>query len=155
MNSFETIYDFTSSDGFKKFEVLFIPIGIFLFSKFFLFLIKNDKEEDLFKNPVQQKFIIKIIQYLSVFLFCIFAISFGRLYYKTNDLYNKSKLQIEGFVTNFHPMPKGGHDSERFTVNGVQFQFSDFKIRSKKIRTTKFIRKIIFLFQKKINTFEI
>lgn len=137
MNSFETIYDFTSSDGFKKFQVLFIPIGVFLFSKFFLFLIENDKDEDLFKNPEQQKFIIKIIQYLSISFFCLFSISFGRLYYKTNDLYNNSKLQIEGFVTNFHPMPEGGHDSERFTVNGVQFQFSDFDISDFGYNNTK------------------
>ena len=69
MNSFETIYDFTSGDGFKKFQILLIPIGIFLFLKFISYLIENDKGEDLFKDPVRQKFIVQIFQYLSIFLF--------------------------------------------------------------------------------------
>lgn len=128
MNSFETIYDFTSGNGFKKFQILLIPIGIFLFLKFISYLIENDKEEDLFKDPVRQKFIVQIFQYLSIFLFFLFSILFGYGYYKTNDLYHNAKLQTEGFVTNFHPMPSGGHDLERFYVNKVEFEFSDFDI---------------------------
>lgn len=33
---------------------------------------------------------------------------------------------IEGVVENFHPMPKSGHDTERFEVNGVHFSYSDY-----------------------------
>jgi hypothetical protein len=33
---------------------------------------------------------------------------------------------VEGVVEDFHPMPKGGHDTERFTVGGVRFEYSDF-----------------------------
>lgn len=33
---------------------------------------------------------------------------------------------VEGVVENFHPMPAGGHDTERFTVEGVPFAYSDF-----------------------------
>ncbi|OIV41241.1 hypothetical protein [Flavobacterium johnsoniae] len=128
MNSFEIIYDFASIDGFKKFQILLIPVGIFLFLKFILFLIENDEEENLFKDPEHQKFIVKIIQYLSILLFFLFSILFGYGYYKTNDLYHNAKFQTEGFVTNFHPMPSGGHEDETFTVNGVKFEFSDFDI---------------------------
>jgi hypothetical protein len=35
---------------------------------------------------------------------------------------------VEGTVTNFHPMPKSGHDTERFTVEGVKFEYSDFDL---------------------------
>ncbi|WP_294956763.1 hypothetical protein [uncultured Flavobacterium sp.] len=128
MNSFETIYDFASNDGFKRFKILLAPIGIFLLARFFLFLIENDKNEDLFKNPEQQKFKIYLIQYISVLIFMLFLIMFGSKYYNTYNLYNNSLFETEGFVTNFHAMPSGGHDSERFTVNGVKFQFSDFDI---------------------------
>jgi len=31
---------------------------------------------------------------------------------------------VEGAVENFHPMPPGGHDSERFYVAGVHFEYS-------------------------------
>jgi len=33
---------------------------------------------------------------------------------------------VEGVVENFHPMPKSGHDTERFEVNGVHFSYSDY-----------------------------
>ena len=128
MNSFEIIYDFASIDGFKKFQVLLIPVGIFLFLKFILFLIENDEEENLFKDPEHQKLIVKIFQCLSIFLFFLFSILFGYGYYKTNYLYHNAKFQTEGFVTNFHPMPSGGHEDEKFTVSGVEFEFSDFDI---------------------------
>lgn len=33
---------------------------------------------------------------------------------------------VEGQVENFHPMPASGHDTERFSVNGVEFSYSDY-----------------------------
>lgn len=30
---------------------------------------------------------------------------------------------VEGFVENFHPMPKEGHDSESFSINGIPFEY--------------------------------
>jgi hypothetical protein len=35
---------------------------------------------------------------------------------------------VEGIVDSFHPMPYGGHDTERFTVDGVHFSYSDYII---------------------------
>lgn len=128
MNSFETIYDFASIQGFKKFQLLLVPIVIFLISRFFLFLIENDKEQDLYKDPERQKLHATIAQYLSIFVFLLFTFLLGRSYYITNKLYVNSKLEVEGFVTNFHPMPSGGHDKERFMVSGVEFEFSDYNI---------------------------
>lgn len=128
MNSFEIIYDFASGDGIKKFKMLLIPIGIFLVSRFFLFLIKNDKEGNMFKNPLKQKQIAQIIQFCAISFFLLFFVLLVNSYCKTNDLYNNDKLKTEGFVTNFHPMPSGGHDTERFIVNGVKFEFSDFEV---------------------------
>ena len=50
-------------------------------------------------------------------------------YYNTKSVYDKKQYQIiEGKVENYHPMPEGGHDTERFTVNGVEFEFSDFDV---------------------------
>jgi hypothetical protein len=33
---------------------------------------------------------------------------------------------VEGVVEKFHPMPYRGRDYESFTVNGVDFSYSDF-----------------------------
>ena len=35
---------------------------------------------------------------------------------------------VEGVVENFHPMPASGHDTERFTVAGESFAYSDYEI---------------------------
>ena len=37
---------------------------------------------------------------------------------------------IEGRVENFHPMPKEGHDTERFEVAGMSFSYSDYIMSS-------------------------
>lgn len=45
-------------------------------------------------------------------------------------LKNGQAAVVEGYVQNFHPMPSSGHDTERFTVNGVQFAYSDYSMTS-------------------------
>jgi hypothetical protein len=35
---------------------------------------------------------------------------------------------VEGPIENFHPMPYGGHDTERFTVADVHFAYSDYAV---------------------------
>jgi hypothetical protein len=34
---------------------------------------------------------------------------------------------VEGPVEAFHPMPAAGHDTERFTVQGTAFAYSDYE----------------------------
>ncbi|WP_430405478.1 hypothetical protein [Fluviicola sp.] len=41
---------------------------------------------------------------------------------------NKEYKVVEGKIEQFHPMPKEGHDSEHFLVNGVYFEYSDFEL---------------------------
>lgn len=53
------------------------------------------------------------------------------------DQYNKivvayqqgDYLIVEGYVENFHPMPKEGHDTEEFDLNGVHFEYSDYTVQ--------------------------
>lgn len=35
---------------------------------------------------------------------------------------------VEGYVEKYHPMPKEGHDSEFFEINGIVFEYSDYEI---------------------------
>ncbi len=44
------------------------------------------------------------------------------------SLANKNYQIVEGRVENYHPMPAGGHDTERFTVDNVQFEYSDYDL---------------------------
>jgi hypothetical protein len=41
-------------------------------------------------------------------------------------LRDRTTSVVEGPVEDFHPMPYAGHDTERFTVQGVSFEYSDF-----------------------------
>ena len=53
------------------------------------------------------------------------------------DQYNKivvayqqgDYLIVEGYVENFHPMPKQGGNHEEFDLNGVHFEYSDYTLR--------------------------
>jgi hypothetical protein len=46
-------------------------------------------------------------------------------YYRTILAQNKAYV-VEGVIEQFHPMPKSGHDTERFIVDGVEFAYSDY-----------------------------
>lgn len=35
---------------------------------------------------------------------------------------------VEGVVSDFHPMPRGGHSTESFVVEGRRFEYSDFNL---------------------------
>jgi hypothetical protein len=37
---------------------------------------------------------------------------------------------VSGPIENFHPMPVDGHDTERFTVSNVHFEYSDYVVTS-------------------------
>jgi hypothetical protein len=46
---------------------------------------------------------------------------------KLKEAYNNGNYEIvEGIVTNFDPMPYGGHKQETFDVNGIGFSYSDY-----------------------------
>lgn len=40
----------------------------------------------------------------------------------------ESSPVVEGSVESFHPMPSGGHDTERFDVAGVHFEYSHWSV---------------------------
>jgi len=45
-----------------------------------------------------------------------------------NARLNGTATVTEGIVTNFVPMPYTGHADEKFTVNGITFSYSDYKV---------------------------
>jgi hypothetical protein len=48
------------------------------------------------------------------------------MYARAKDTYVKGDYSIaEGTVANFQPMPYSGHQNETFSVNGVEFSYSD------------------------------
>ncbi len=44
-------------------------------------------------------------------------------------IYNAGEYKVvEGVIEDFHPMPRSGHEMESFTVNNINFKYSDFVI---------------------------
>lgn len=53
----------------------------------------------------------------------------GQDYFRAKlALKNHTYEVVEGRVEHFHPMPKEGHEDESFSVKGIPFKYSEFKI---------------------------
>jgi hypothetical protein len=51
------------------------------------------------------------------------------MYARAKDAYVQGRYSVvEGTVANFRPMPYSGHQDESFSVDGVQFSYSDYVI---------------------------
>ncbi len=121
------IYDFKEQPNLSVFASALTGL---LFSFFGLFVFYKNKK-DLSQNIKNSKIGMAIGLFLSVF-FGIFAIAFFTnnlvRYFEVVEVYDSKKYKIvQGKVSNYHPMQKGGHgDRERFSVNGIDFKFSNF-----------------------------
>lgn len=47
-------------------------------------------------------------------------------YSRLKEAAARGGVVVEGTVEKFHPMPRGGHDSEHFEVHGEPFGYSDY-----------------------------
>ncbi|WP_149229129.1 hypothetical protein [Flavobacterium nitrogenifigens] len=70
----------------------------------------------------------QIIKYVAVIFFAFLLFIQTIKIYRTYSMLNSGLKSIEGYVKNFHGMPYSGHDTERFNVKNVEFEFSDFDL---------------------------
>jgi hypothetical protein len=78
----------------------------------------------------------KVFVVLAVFVCAVFLVLAVYAFRApgVEDMYARARIAylegqystVEGTVTNFHPMPYSGHQDETFSVNGVQFSYSDY-----------------------------
>ncbi|HVY74902.1 MAG TPA: hypothetical protein VG890_08745 [Puia sp.] len=124
MNQLKLIYDFSHRS--IDFESLLWPLlcvaagfAIFYYSK----KDTTQKERNRTKG-------IGIVFILFSGLFSAMIIpSHLKEYFTTKNIYeNKKYIIVEGHVDHYHPMPWGGHDTERFEVKGVEFEYSDYDL---------------------------
>lgn len=93
---------------------------------------KNEKR-GLLKNLFSQSdrsnsSIMIIIKYASLIFFVFFIFLQILKTYQTYIAINNGLKFVEGYVTNFHAMLSSGRDTERFSVNNVKFDYSDFDL---------------------------
>ena len=129
MHQLHTVYDCHTESIiplFAFFPLIFVIIGlgIFLYNTFYA-----DRNE-INKYGVNKR---KFAMFFGLG-FALFALSMSAAIIASKagsrqtsiDLYNsKNRKTVEGLVQNYHPAPAGGHQSESFTVEGVNFEFYD------------------------------
>ena len=123
---------------FKDFSTNFIPLIVglgFLHISIMLTLHKEEKPV-----PYKDKMLIKpnntffkVIGYIVGPLAILMSITgaWGMLseHFELKERVARENLYVvEGYVENYHPMPREGHDLESFEINGVYFEYSDFKV---------------------------
>jgi len=132
MKQFDIIYDFGILEVIRKSWFIIIPM-------FFYWLVVNrlrneeDKEGNLIQNLLSQSKSFdttkaQIIKYALIIIFVFLVILQTKKIYRTYSILNNGLKSIEGYVTDFHGMPSSGHDTERFKVRNVKFEFSDFDL---------------------------
>lgn len=135
MVEYKLVYDFASLSFMPRMIFLFIPLIIFFGSKYIIYQIDNRDEDnlgtDIFGNDNSETKRLKAVigKYFSAVMFIILLLFYIISIFKTYKIYNsKELLETEGYVSNYHPMPSSGHDTERFTVNNINFAYSDYVI---------------------------
>lgn len=117
--NYTVVYDVTF-EGFKNWWV-FLACLAMLFSWFHV--IRRQRKMRAFIPPILQYTLLGVL-----FIFTIFALIgliFGHLALAAS-LWNGRCQVIEGEVSDFHPMPVGGHNKEWFSVGRHRFEYSDY-----------------------------
>jgi hypothetical protein len=84
-----------------------------------------------FIRPQWRGFPLVLFLGFSVFwTVALLAITWTDYYELASALRDARCEVVEGTVTQFHPMPVGGHDVESFSVGGKYFEYSDWTITS-------------------------
>jgi hypothetical protein len=129
MRAWYVMYDFIDTPP-RIFPTV-ILLGGFVLSIFFYFYSKaqTSRKDSFLESP-------QTARAISIFAMIFFGFLFiGILspvnYFKTRRIYFSDQAKsVEGVVENYHPMPASGHDTERFEVGGVHFEYSDYSITS-------------------------
>ena len=122
-----SIYDFSDRlprIGVLLFPLIFVAAGLILF--YYNLKIAN-KSEELWIGINKRKYnmVFGLLFATIGLMIFIFVLSYNmKEYSKTKKVYDEKQYKIvEGEIEQFHP--KSGHDSERFTVKGIPFEYSD------------------------------
>lgn len=131
MNEFILIYDFGLLDVIRRSLFVLIPFCIYALmnSDFVWFKSEKKSSYDVIK--------IKFIKFILILIGCLlFIIQVDKTYEAYYELNNNLKT-VEGYVYDFQPMRSAGNPRERFKVNNILFEFSDYDESSFGYNTTK------------------
>ena len=129
MNDFVKVFDIADSGfrsiGFASTGFLFIGIGLIMFFSPQIFNnlnLQKTKEETKFQKFFRFFFLGFALLWTGASLFSTYG--------EYSNLRDANCQIAEGKVENFDPMPYGGHKSETYTVQNVNFGYSDYMVTS-------------------------
>jgi hypothetical protein len=132
VEQFDIVYDFGILEVIKKSWFVVIPVFIYWVA---INAIRDNEneEESLIRNLFLQNESFdytkaQIIKYAAIIFFVFLLVIQTVKTYQTYNNLNNGLKSIEGYVKNFHGMSSSGHDTERFNVKNVEFEFSDFDL---------------------------
>lgn len=118
------------SFDFKDFSTNFIPLIVGIgFLCISLLLVWNKKANPKGSDSTFFRIIGFIVGPLGIGMavLCMWGM-IAEHFVLVELLEDENVYVVEGCVENFHPMPREGHDHESFEINGVYFDYSDFKV---------------------------
>ena len=121
-----TVFDITKA-GFKSwyfsaFGLIFIVIG---------FALPTLIRRGLFRQPppwMEKWFPRFFLGFAILWTSTTFIGTFADYWKGVHAMHDNRAEVVEGLVTQFKPMPYGGHANESFVVQGVRFEYSDYGV---------------------------
>lgn len=124
-DKYVTVFD-VSREGFVHWLPAYLGVGFALaIAAILVYVLKKEKHS-----------VRNVVVMVSAFIFIcfwLFAVTGDQLsdYSALISAYKKGACEkVEGTVTDFDPMPYGGHKQESFNVNGKKFSYSEFTVEA-------------------------
>lgn len=121
---------FVVTDNNLNFETMIFIVAPILFVLIGFGVVYYNIWYKKVKSPEQSFKILKSFIFCGIVLFIMLKtfpnLMGGRA--KASKIFeNKEYKIVEGKIEDFHPMPNNGHELESFTVNDVNFEYSDYR----------------------------
>jgi hypothetical protein len=125
--NFKTVFDLTTAKS--SLLIGYLPLVYLCIIGISLIFVYTRIRKRLQKNNNQ----LIALGFISIFFYFILVFmlrqfSDGRKIKQIME--DRNYFIVEGTPENYHPMPKEGHDNERFDINGIHFEYSDFVINA-------------------------
>ncbi len=118
-------------DASYQFDIgCLIPVFLFIFGLYFPKIHKKSCEQK--GEHYNESFVtifMFVYRFFAVFVIVVMIISGIQSYKQVIVAYREGNYYtVEGYVENYVPMPYEGHAQESFTINGVEFAYSDYTV---------------------------
>ncbi|TCJ14253.1 hypothetical protein EPD60_09630 [Flaviaesturariibacter flavus] len=129
LDMYRTLYDIRT-EGMPTSLRLFFLIGVaaVLIGGLLLVSWKGGR-----RLPVKEARLLLVGSAFALFGSLFLVLSVGSMIFsgpRADKIFAQKLFRVvEGFPLNYHPMPKEGHDEEKFEIQGISFHYSDYDTR--------------------------